>query len=112
MFGACESQCCYLAQRIVACGLFICFIRLHTTVWTRSAQGCLGPVEIGGLLCDNKREVKVLFSKSIGEALVVFAASKWKDEFHLIIERIPLTWSMDEIICYSSLESKEGFAAD
>ncbi|EOY00968.1 Uncharacterized protein TCM_010873 [Theobroma cacao] len=64
-----------------------------------ATQGCLGPAGIGGLLRNCKREVKIIFSKHISEAdsnlaeyravreaFAIFVASKWKEDYSLLIE--------------------------
>ncbi|EOY03714.1 Uncharacterized protein TCM_018827 [Theobroma cacao] len=63
------------------------------------AQGCPGDAGIGGVMHDDKGQIKVLFSKSIGigdsnlaevkairEAFLIFSASRWAIFHSLVIE--------------------------
>ncbi|EOY02251.1 Uncharacterized protein TCM_016783 [Theobroma cacao] len=64
-----------------------------------AAQGCPGKAGIGGVMRNNKGQIKVPFSKSIGigdsniaevrairEAFLIFSASKWAMSHSLVIE--------------------------
>ncbi|XP_017974508.1 PREDICTED: uncharacterized protein LOC108661583 [Theobroma cacao] len=64
-----------------------------------ATRGCSGPEGIGGILTNHKREVKVIFSKSIGaadsnlaellgimEAIIIFMSSRWRNNQKLVIE--------------------------
>ncbi|EOY02845.1 Uncharacterized protein TCM_017252 [Theobroma cacao] len=65
----------------------------------QTIRGSPGPAGMRGILRDHQGDVKITFSKSVGngdanlaeilavrEALVVFVASRWKDQYKLIIE--------------------------
>ncbi|EOY09983.1 Uncharacterized protein TCM_025352 [Theobroma cacao] len=65
----------------------------------RVVRGCLGEAEISGVLKDNIRNIKILFSKSMGivdsnlveivaikEVFLLYTASSWACTYELIIE--------------------------
>lgn len=64
-----------------------------------STKSCLNLARIGGIMRNEAKELKISFSKLIGtinsskakimvvkEALLIYSASRWKDNHHLIIK--------------------------